>query len=312
MDNQTLRAIKDELVNLPRVKQKLQNTIIQLEYAQTDVRKALNLVESEARDVAALEKENFFTMLLKMANKYNGKFEKEEKEFLEAKLNYDCAVQKEEVLQKDCDVLKVTLEELEHKKAAYEEALIQKGEMLMHSLTSEQGKDYRQLELERNKATVYLNELGEALTAANNVNETIKRIKGHLDKARDWASYDMWCGNGIFSHMAKYEHIDDAKREFRSLFEGLYKLQKEMKDIGYDLAIDEIGIDSTTRTLDFWFDNIFTDMVVRNKIEDDLESMNGLERRVSTVLSELINKKREVETQLSVINDKQELIILQS
>ena len=146
--------------------------------------------------------------------------------------------------------------------------------------------------------------------AANRAKSTAGNVLEHLNKAESWANYDVWVKGGIFSHMAKYDHIDRAEADFNRLSSQLKELRKELSDININYVPGLSDIDSTTRTMDFWFDNIFTDLKVRNRIRDNIEQVRKVHGILSRVITNIESKKRELNQRVTEIEyQKNELIL---
>ncbi len=110
--------------------------------------------------------------------------------------------------------------------------------------------------------------------------------------------------------MSKYNNIDNAESEFNKLSSQLKDLQKELHDVKM-MEISEVsGIDSTTRAIDFWFDNIFTDLKVRGKIRSDIEQVNNLLGKLRRIISRLENNKKSINRKISDVENKKKDLIL--
>jgi len=87
-------------------------------------------------------------------------------------------------------------------------------------------------------------------------------------------------------------------------------LQKELADVNLFIDPNVGKVDSATRAIDFWFDNIFTDLNVRDKIRGDMKQMEYLAGRIQNIIDRLEKNREEIKRQLSVIEyRKNELII---
>jgi hypothetical protein len=57
-------------------------------------------------------------------------------------------------------------------------------------------------------------------------------------------------------------------------------------------------IDSSTRAIDFWFDNIFTDMRVRDQIRGNKEQIRSLHGKINGVIGKLEGLKSSISGQI--------------
>lgn len=69
-------------------------------------------------------------------------------------------------------------------------------------------------------------------------------------------------------------------------------------------------IDSTTRVIDYWFDNIFTDMGVRNQIKEQSEQIRGLSQKIGNIISLIETKKEDIKGALGEIDERRNKLII--
>lgn len=310
MENERLLEIRNALAGLPVLQERMEKLRRRIYEAEDDVRLLLHKFEAESLDVDQLKKDSLSVTILKLIGKYEGKLNKETQEMLAAKMEYDKASDRVKGLHLERRELSSRISELNNDKKIYEAELNRREEAIVNSITSEVSIKYRQLEEERVILAKQLIETDEAIRAANRVKSTAESAMGHLNGAESWATYDVWTRGGLFSHLAKYDHIDNAQYDFNRLYCQISDLQKELSDVNFLDAVELTGIDSTTRTIDFWFDNIFTDLNVRSRIREDKEEVRSLLGQMSSIISRLERNKREINRQLTEIdNRKNDLII---
>lgn len=255
--------------------------------------------EKESLDVDRIQRDSLSATLLKLIGKYEGRVEKEMQEMLHAKTEYDAVSNRIKELMCERADLNSRIIDLNKLKAEFEDELNRRELLLKSGLDNEASAEYRKLEAEQELLSRQLTETEEALRAARRVLCTTESAMQHLDKAESWATYDVWLSKGIISHMAKYEHLDNAQSDFDRLSSQLKDLQKELRDINLTNDSMPVGIDSTTRVIDFWFDNIFTDLNVREQIRGDLEQTRKLYGKIDRIADTLadnitaINKKNQ-------------------
>jgi hypothetical protein len=90
----------------------------------------------------------------------------------------------------------------------------------------------------------------------------------------------------------------------------LEDLQKELSDVNLSGVSSFSGIDSVTRTIDFWFDNIFTDLNVRSRIRNDNESLRSLREKINDVIKKLDSNKSEILEKLNDIELRKNALII--
>lgn len=70
---------------------------------------------------------------------------------------------------------------------------------------------------------------------------------------------------------------------------------EELKDVNIAFKGRLIDIDSSTKVIDFMFDNIFTDINVRNTIEENIGIVENLREDIKYVISKLNNERSAIE-----------------
>lgn len=112
------------------------------------------------------------------------------------------------------------------------------------------------------------------------------------------------------SYAAKYKNVDAAQKEFNKLSSQMEDLKKELKDINIENLPQIGGIDSGTRAVDFWFDNMLTDNYVRENIRHDADQVLRLAGIINELITNLENKKQLLQDRIEAIEaQKKDLLI---
>lgn len=310
MDNNTLWELKNKLSALPVLKERLQKLDVRIGEADREVKLLLQKYEKESLDVEQMQKNSLSATILKLVGKYEDRVDKESKEMLHAKTEYDAAVNRIKELKHEREEMRLRISDLIQVRHTYEEELQNREEQIKSRVTNEVSVEYAKLDDDQNAMLRQLAETEEALRAAKRTLGTAKSTMQELDDAESWATYDMWFSKGIISHMVKYDRIDSAQEQFNRLRSQIADLKKELKDINLTVDFSPSNIDSTTRAIDFWFDNIFTDMAVRDQIRDNQDQIGSLCGKIDRVIDRLENIKSEINRQIRGIEIKKEELIL--
>lgn len=294
MDNNSFMELKNKIAALPVLQERMKSLSGRLYEAQDDVKSLLRKYQDEALDVDGLQEDKLSNTLLKLIGKHEGKVQKETREMLSAKLEYDKAVERVHQLTNDRAELAGKISELSESKKTFDVEFARRESLLKTKISDEAFISYTQLENRQQHLSTQLAETEEAIHAADRVIAAASSALGHLDSAEGWATYDVWSRGGILSHMAKYEHIDDAQAQMNHLSSLIRDFESELKDVNMHQVCQNVGIDSTTRAVDFWFDNIFTDLNVRDKIREDISQVNLLIRQVESIINKLESNKTEL------------------
>lgn len=102
-------------------------------------------------------------------------------------------------------------------------------------------------------------EVEEAFLAGKRVLKYIHEALTELDSADGWATWDIM-GGGWFTDMIKYNRIDEAENSMVAIETAFDRYERELKDISPKFQPSFQFISSTHRTIDVFFDNIFTNI----------------------------------------------------
>lgn len=310
MKHDDLIDIKEQLLLIPMLTKRVDQMLVSLKEAENNYDKMIRNYEAESLDVIKLEEDSLSTLLIKFIGKYEDKMEKEYKEQIAAKLKLDEAKVRVEELKRDLDDSNNRLRELKRYKREYEEELKDRERKVESELNSEAYKKYSEVikGIEHQKEQIL--EVREAITAANRAKGIADSARDHLDSADDLATYDIWFKGGILSHMAKYDHIDEAESFMNRLSAQLKVLHKELMDIHTNVNLDMTQISSGERMMDYWFDNIFTDLNVRDKIRTNMEELSRISSKIDTLIRKLELKLYELNNEVKKLEDEKENILI--
>ncbi|OGO79829.1 MAG: hypothetical protein A2Y21_08145 [Clostridiales bacterium GWC2_40_7] len=304
MENVNLLEMRKNLASLPTLKERIQILQGKIKAAEDTVNGLLEKYKEESLDVEKLQKNSLSAIILKNFGRYEDKLEKESEEMLAAKLEYDKASVRVRELKKEKEESEKRLSLLLQEQKKYEEELGKREELIKSDNSSEVSLKYRELEAEQDALSRQLVEIEEAIRAGKRAMSTARSAMDHLDSAEGWATFDVWSKGGIISHLAKYNHVDSATDDFNRLNSQLEDLHKELQDLNLSGVASLDGIDSGTRTIDFWFDNIFTDLNVRERIRDDNDRVSGLFDKISGIVYKLDNNVSDIQNKLKVLEQR--------
>lgn len=156
-------------------------------------------------------------------------------------------------------------------RAAQEQATVaaarERVRSLLRSLAPIEGARLTGLEDQHAMVAADLRETDEALVASEAAQRAAEPALEQLAKARSWGTWDM-LGGGVFISAMKHRRVDESLEHVQRLNAALVRLRTEASQVRFDLQIPgglEVG--STARLLDTWFDNIFSDWRMQDRIE---------------------------------------------
>lgn len=124
---------------------------------------------------------------------------------------------------------------------------------------------------ERALADAERRQVEEAQAATAAASAALDAALDKLRAAGDWATWDM-LGGGLFTDLMKYGRLDEADALIRAADQQLHRLAAELADVGIP-SVGGLELDSLTSTLDVFFDNIFSDWSVRNRIGETTDRL---------------------------------------
>ncbi len=101
----------------------------------------------------------------------------------------------------------------------------------------------------------------------------------------------------MVSSMVKHDRIDSAAVRIASAQRALADFSRELADVGPAQRISaDLGITPMTRTLDVWFDNIFTDLSVRSRIKESSADVSAALTSVRAAVQALTARAADLRT----------------
>lgn len=300
--NKRINFVKNQVAEKKVLEEKLaglSQNITMNEYELRDLEENLN---KELRDVENLKKLSLSSFISTIMGNKAEKMEKEEREYLIAKLKYDECNSRFKSLKENKSNLENRLNDLGDCEKRYSELLETKIALVNIYGDENQKNKILKMEEEMDIILKEIKEIDESIDAGSNLYREIECAKELLESAKTWSAIDLFGGDFI-SSMAKHQKIDDAQKHFARISNLLVRFNKELSDVN----ISSLDFSSTIKGIDIFFDNIFTDISVNNQINDSYKNVCNLQIKVQAVLEDLkenkINLKENIENKRNVYND---------
>lgn len=302
--NEKLIKLKEEIVLKKILDKKLKNLSLQLEKDKSELYELEVNLKKEYKDVEKLKKLSFASILATVMSNKDEKLEKEQQEYIMAKIKYDEFSSKVELLKENIESIKFRLETLKYCENEYKALLNKKLELI--KLYGDQDKKVKlsKIEEEIEKMLLEKKEIEEAESAGKDLLRTANLAKDSLNSAKNWGIFDI-AGGDMLSSIAKHNKINEAEAQFRRVSTLINRFNKELGDIQFE----GLSFSTTTIAFDIFFDNIFTDFSVQNKINSSLDNIRNLIRRVEEVLATLNSKKVSINSRISNLRKDYDSII---
>ena len=157
--------------------------------------------------------------------------------------------------------------------------------------------------------TGQLRELREAVEAGEAARASAEGILSSRDSAEGWGTWDL-LGGGLFTDLAKHGHLDDAQQQVEELQVQLRRFHTELADV--EIRADmQVQVDGFLRFADFFFDGIFADWAVMNRIHDAQQQVEGTRDQISRVLTRLETLEQDAGRELAEIREERERLVTQ-
>jgi len=269
-----------------------------LEHAEERHREAVQRRDAEAADVRRLESLSMTRILAGLRGTRDTDLSREQAEHLAAQYAVDEADVRRRTAQREVDDRTerlAALDGLEGRRADLLE--LREREIAAGPASSDAWTRLTEIAERRGTLEAEVVQLREAQAAARDARAALGEASQHLGSASGWATYDTFFGGGLVSDLMKHNRLDQAGELMRRADAALGHLATELADVDID-AVGEIGITELARAFDIWFDNIFSDYQVRERIRDAAARVDGLLHAVDRVADELMRRLGGVETVL--------------
>lgn len=239
----------------------------------------------EQLDVDQLENFSAAKLFYQIMGKLDERLEKEQAELYAAALRYDSARQELHAVEADLAARREELSLLGNCEAEYNRLLEARARELRQDPQSPTARRLLALEERQAQLTARSKELQEAIQAGYDALSDISSIESALSSAEGWGTWDVF-GGGLISDMAKYSHLDDAQQQINGLQRSLSRFRTELADVDIRTGV-QVEVDSFLRFADYFFDNIFTDWAVLDRIRRTQSQIHEVDGSVRTILYRL-------------------------
>lgn len=295
MKEDSLHSLWQEIFQIKSLENRINSLYEQRSRQERQVSSLRAQYRQEQEEAQRLEKRNLGNYLLRMTGKWEEKQVKEQQEARGAAQKLAEAERELEGTGQEIREVQYRLAQLRIAEAKYQELLDEKRRFLRDSDT-EEGRKIRQLEQETKLLEKKKAELQEALGVGNRARGTAMRILSRLESADSWNTLDMLGGRGL-SHVAKHAELDDAQAMLQDLRADLSKFQSELSDVEI-IARMQVNVDGFLRFSDWFFDGIFSELAVRDRIDESWTSVQYAKEQISQALKKLETMKSGVEQEI--------------
>lgn len=263
-------------------------------------------LNKEERNVEKLEKLTISSILASLRGSKDEDMDRERAEAYAARLRYQEAERqlaevREEILERQRRIQENADCEAEY------EALLREKEAELRKSDPALAEKLAELERRELELTARQKELREAEEAGRQALFQLDGAIGHLEDAEGWGTWDVF-GGGLLSDVMKYSRLDDAQRQLGEVGSALRRYRAELEDVARTVEFD-VKPDNFTQTADIFFDNMFTDWAVLDRIRRSRDQLLDLESRVQSIQDGLLRDLEGTEAELEALRtERNELV----
>ena len=281
------------MLQLGSLARKLFNAEENLAKYQEALEKAIAALEKENRDLEKLRHDSFSNTLLKLFGNFDRRYDKEYREIIGAKVEFDKAYAMKIAAARRVKEVEADIEEKKLRLRKHPD---------MNQVVSERQQQILALQHE-------WRETNEAEQAGLAVLESLSDIISGLDAADVLSTWDLITDSSLILDFLKHDKLDAAEASLLHLEQTVYTFARELRDLDFVFESDLETISSTQRALDIFFDNLFSDWGTKVIIEKNIENLKKLQDSTEDVMESLAAKKRELETTLEVLADEDDTAV---
>ena len=270
------------------------------------VRELESIKLEEQADVDRLEGRSLAAFFYNVIGKMDEQLDKERQEAYAARVKYDAAARELEGVEADLRRYESELSALRGCEHRYDEVLKEKADAIKAAGGSN-GEEILKLEERNAFLESQKKELQEAISAGNAALSTTQQVLSSLDSAEGWGTWDLF-GGGLVADLAKHSHLDEAQGAIEQLQSQLRRFKTELADVTIQADM-QVNVDGFLRFADYFFDGLFADWAVLDKINQSQSQVQNTKSQIASVLSRLDSMMRTLEQEQVQIKSKLDTLV---
>lgn len=310
MMHDDLYALQQKVAQKPLLESKLYELHAQRRQYDNQVISLRVASRKEQEDVERLEGRSLANYFYQVIGKLDDKLDQERKEAYAAKVKLDAAVQELAGIESDIKEIQEQITDVLVAEVRYKDALELKRRQLKDSGTQVADQI---LSMEERIAALQAQkqEIKEAISAGYSARSTADRILSELEDADGWNTWDILGGGGIITHMAKHSHLDEAQDLVQEFQSQLRRFKTELADIQISANM-QVNIDGFLRFADYFFDGLFADWAVGDKISQSLSSVSNTKSEINRMLDKLNEMEKAADRGIASLKQQLDELIVKA
>lgn len=305
--DEKLNALQEKIARFRQLSAMLKELRSQKERLAARVRELEAVKLEEQADVDRLEGRSLAAFFYNVIGRMDERLNKEREEAYAARVKYDAAARELEAVENDLCRCQAEYNELNGCERQYENVLNEKAAAVKAAggVTAEEI-----LRLEERKAFLesQKKELREACSAGRAALGTAEQVLGSLGSAENWGTWDL-LGGGLLADMAKHSHLDDAQSSIEHLQSQLRRFKTELADVTIHADM-QVNVDGFLRFADYFFDGLFADWAVMDRISQSQSQVQSTKSQIESVLFRLNSMLMRAEQEQTQVKEKLDALVL--
>lgn len=283
--DEQLKQLRQQMSRRKHLETTLSDLYAQRQELSPRVAKLESVKLSEQADVDRLEGRSLASFFYNVIGKMDERLDQERQEAYAAAVKYDAAARELAFVEEDIARNEAELKGVENCETRYEEVLAAK----LAALKAAGGTNREEILAIESRITYLehqMDEVDEAMAAGRKAREIARDVMGSLNSAEGWGTWDL-LGGGLIADMAKHNHLDSAQYKVEQLQVALRRFKTELADVSSVRFDAQVSVDGFLRFADYFFDNLFTDWAVRDRIHQSQTQVQNTLGQLDRVLSKL-------------------------
>lgn len=305
--NNQLQELQEKILQKKSLEAKLKELQSQREQLDERVQEMQQIMQREQEDVERLERTSLASVFYSIVGKKDEVLDKEKMEAYTAKVKYDSSVQERNRVEEDRKRLEAQLRGISGLERQYEKLLEERITSIKRS-NSEEAKRIFEIEKQIAELRNQEKEIKEAISAGSCALNTANSVLDSLNSAKGWGTWDL-VGGGLVSDVIKHDHLDKAQNKIQQLQRELSRFKTELADVTIQSDI-QIGIEGFLRFADYFFDGLFVDWLVLDKISESKSSVESTKSQIESVLNRLRDMEASNDQTVKTLESEKDSIVV--
>lgn len=304
--DEKLQQLQEQMARSKQLEAMIKELRNQRDSLAAQVRELESIKLEEQADVDRLEGRSLAAFFYNVIGKMDEQLDKERQEAYAARVKYDAAARELEGVEADLRRYESELSALRGCEHRYDEVLKEKADAIKAAGGSN-GEEILKLEERNAFLESQKKELQEAISAGNAALSTTQQVLSSLDSAEGWGTWDLF-GGGLVADLAKHSHLDEAQGAIEQLQSQLRRFKTELADVTIQADM-QVNVDGFLRFADYFFDGLFADWAVLDKINQSQSQVQNTKSQIASVLSRLDSMMRTLEQERVQIKSKLDTLV---